>query len=1142
MNPGRQLRRRILHSVFLLYLGLCTSIAAGQSLKPASVASLPAPNNNAELVQFDAPDTIQTGQVFRVVVTLRNTGADTWTAGDDSPHWLGSLSPDDSQFWRDHTRVELPRAAIASGETVAFSFDCNAPDVAGIYPFAWRMIEEWRGRFGDSARKLILVTDKPKPLPRACTYHSRTWQHEDGLPQSSVQSILQTRDGYIWMATQRGLARFDGVRFKVFNEKTSPEIKNPFIYSLCEGLDGSLWAGTYNAGLVRIHRGKFTLFTTTNGLAGNSIRSLFASRDGSIWIGTTTGLSRFMNNEFTTFNTAKGLSHDVVRAICEDTAGNLGIGTAAGINQISNLQVTTNFVATQDIPATQYVRSFAWRKRGDLLVGTDVGLAISYAGRTSQFTQEEGLIDHRVTACLEDSRGTIWVGTQSGLCRLSGTRWVRETASDGASFDVVSALLEDTEGNIWVGTKDGLHRLTVQHFTTYSQASGLAHNNVMSVREDRYGAIWFGTWGGGVHRMLKGKITVYDQKTSHPINQVLALGEDAKGNFWVGTDYLAGLYQFKDDIIKPYGKKEGLNSAVIRVIYEDKQSNLWIGTSEGLVLKRDDTFTCFTVNDGLAGNTVRAVVEDVEGNLWVGSSDGLSCLRDGQFTSLGSSHGLPKLTVHSLYCDSATNLWIGTAGGGLNRYRDGKFHNYTTANGLFSDDIHEILEDDSKYLWMSCRNGVFRIEKKQFDELDTGLIERLNCTSFGKRDGMLSAECTSVAKPAGWKARDGRLWFPTTKGLVVVDPNADLKSNSKPPPVFIEEVIADKKVFIPMTSSEASTFEESPDPMIIEPGRGDLEFHYTALSFRDPRKVLFKYQLEGMDADWVDAGERRVAYYTQMRHGTFRFRVLACNNDGVWNESGAALNVVVLPHVWQTWWFLTLQAVVGIGAVAGIVRYASTRRLHRKVAALEKQHAVEKERSRIARDVHDDLGAQLTEVLLLNDLARKSKHSPEELEKHLIKQGSAAREMGSRLDEIIWAVNPRNDSLDGLANYLYERVEMFFSATSIRLRLEVPQSLPNHAVSSEVRHHILLVVKETLNNIVKHSGATLVIFRLSFTSQGLTIEVQDDGKGFDQEQVRSFGNGVQNMRKRTEEISGTLRLSTAHGTGTTMRLQVRLPP
>ncbi len=605
---------------------------------------------------------------------------------------------------------------------------------------------------------------------------------------------------------------------------------------------------------------------------------------------------------------------------------------------------------------------------------------------------------------------------------------------------------------------------------------------------------------------------------------VLSLCEDQDGSILLGADYEGGTFRFKEGkFTRFWSREEALTNRVIRVIYRDREGELWFGSSSGLV--RSSTREKF-----LEQATIRCVAQDRAGDLWVGTSEGLFLRKGGGFERYKLLETLSGRTVLALYEDRDQNLWLSLEGAGLGRFRKGEFTLYTPQQGLWSNEIFEILEDDHGWLWMSCPKGVFRVNRKNLDEVDGKQSSVIACIAYGKADGMESIQCSGVAKPAGWKSHDGRLWFATTKGLVVTDPNSGLGMNDRPPPVRIEQILADKRP-LGLTGSM---------PPRVEPGRGELEFHFTALSYQVPEKNRFKYKLAGVDPEWVEAGPRRVAYYNNLRPGQYRFEVKACNNDGVWNEAVTEANIVVLPHFWQAWWFTPFASIVMAGMIGTSVRYATRRKLQQKLERLEQKNAIEKERTRIARDMHDDLGAQLTEILLLNELARKNMGSADNLEGYLGKQMHVVQDVAGSLGAIVWAINPINDTVDRLANYLYEQAERLLTMRSISCRFDVPDQLSDGPVSSEIRHNVFLAVREGLNNIIKHSGASEVWFRVRATQASLTIVIEDNGRGFSSAERSAFGNGLRNMERRMKNVGGTFRLATRLGEGTRIRLEVPL--
>ena len=960
-------------------------------------------------------------------------------------------------------------------------------------------------------------------------YATRTWQTEDGLPHNVIQAVTQTPDGYIWVGTQKGLARFDGLHFTAYDSKNTPAMVNASIQSLYVDHAGVLWAGT-GAGLLRLRDGVFSREAGLRSLDGEPVNVISESRDNSLWIGTTNGLNRYQGGKLAHYTRAAGLLSEDIRTVFEDAQSNVWIGTAAGLNRLSGTNLAA-FSGSNGLPDGS-IRGITQDKRWRIWIGSDNGMIWYNTGHFYAYGQNYGLSDGFVSAVHEDTEGNLWVGTHSGLNRFREGRFFNELKSDGTPYDKVNAIFEDREGNLWVGSNEGLIRLTPRRFFTFNKLDGLTHNNTCSVLEDANDSIWTATYGGGLNSLQNGRVVAYTRSNGLASDLLLSLCERRDGSLWVGADAGGGVDRFQQGAFKQYTARDGLPEAATRVMHEDRAGRLWLGTDRGLVCRQGEVFKTYTVKEHLAGNAVRDICEDPEGKLWIGTDGGLSHGDGGGFLNYTAKEGLSDNSVTALHEDAEHNLWVGTENGGLNRFRNGRFKTYTKKQGLFSDEIFEILEDDHGWLWMSCSKGVFRVRKSDLDDLDEGKLQVVTSIPYGKSDGMAGTLCNGAAKPAGWKGRDGRLWFVTTKGLIVVDP--DIKLNETPPPVFIEQVIADgKQVTVP---------DRKDGPLRMPSGQGDWEFTYSALNFQNPEAIQFKYKLEGADADWVPAGTRRMAHYNNIYPGHYTFRVIACNSDGVWNQTGAEVAVQIVPNLWQTGWFQGLVAAGILGCAAGLARYVTQRRIRAQLRQLEQQNAIERERGRIAKDMHDELGSNLTRIMMLGQRILEEGSQPADLAVHAQKIVTSARATVQSLDEIVWAVNPENDSLDELVGYLNQYASQFFEGTNIRYRLALPRDASQQMFPAEIRHNLFLAIKEALNNVLKHSQATEVHVNVNEFPGRVEVVVADNGRGFSPAEGATVrkGNGMANMRQRLEELGGTLEIAGGPGQGTQLKFTIPL--
>jgi diguanylate cyclase (GGDEF)-like protein len=727
------------------------------------------------------------------------------------------------------------------------------------------------------------------PRKAMSQYVHNSWSTNEGLPQDSVNAVVQTSDGYLWIATQEGLARFDGVRFTVFDASNTRGALGNFVYSLFADRDGSLWIGA-GGGLLRYRSGTFQRFDQRNGLADVSGRHFAQDAAAGLWIGHASegttggkGLARFKDGKGHLFTTKDGLSSDQVYPVLTGRDGSLWIGTGAGLDRLKAGKIT-RFA----LPGT-LIRALCEDRRGNLWIGTPHGLSRMKDGAITTFTTRDGLSDNSILAIQEDRDGQIWIGTEHGLNRVRDGR-IEAVTIAGLADDAVFALLEGHEGSLWIGTHaGGLHRLRDGKFAMLGVPEGLAGNSVGSILQDRAGRIWIGNVPGGLNVLENGTIRTYTKADGLSNENIRALYEDREGVLWVGTS--DGLDRFKENRFS-----SDRSAGTVLSIFEDAGGARWIGTTSGLFRTNDGVTEAVTLDRRPFKASVRFIYQDRAGRLWAGGSFGLAQFENGTLVPLriGALNRI-DINLQSIHEDADGALWIGTWSQGLQRLKDGHLTTFTTANGLYDDVAWSILEDDAGNLWMGSNRGIYRVSRAQLNAFADGRIKAVTSTVFGTSDGMRKRE-TNAGSPAAMRSRDGRLWFGTTAGAAVVDPKS-MPMNRVPPPVVLEDVIADGK----RVANNA----------YLRPGTRSIEFHYAGLSFVSPEKVTYRYKLEGFSNDWVEADTRRVAYYTNIGPGSYRFRVIAANDDGVWNETGASFAFELRPYFYETRWFYAL-AIVGL--------------------------------------------------------------------------------------------------------------------------------------------------------------------------------------------------------------------------------------
>ncbi len=788
-------------------------------------------------------------------------------------------------------------------------------------------------------------------------YLHTAWDATNGLGARGAYGMAQTADGYLWLGTIDGLVRFDGVRFTVFDKSNTPAIRQNYIKALHVDRRGILWIATFGGGLVSYEKGQFRTYTTSNGLANDSIFSLGETRDGSLWIGTDKGLSRLTHGQFTTFGKADGLAGASIRALHEDRHGTLWIGTSTGASRrISETRFEAfPTLGPNGLQTNQPVYTITEDAQGSVWFGIHgVGLDRLTLGQHTLFGAQHGLSSSAIMDVVPDADGNLWVATLGGLNRMANGRFDTYPLKSGLSSNAVLSVFEDRERNIWIGTGGGgLDRLRDSKFLMYTTREGLAGERVWSAQSDRAGGIWVGS-DGGLTELRSGQATRHQSPMWPPERIVRSVLTARDGSVWVGLDGY-GVSRFFGGRSQDFSTADGLSNSSVWALCEDANGTIWIGTDHGLDRYVNGRIIAGPSDPGHTPDTIHALHCGRDGVLWLGTNAGIVRLTPEGSTRYSKADGLAGDLVRSIYEDQRGVIWIGTLGGGLSRLEGTRLTTITTNDGLTDDVIWCILEDGQGDLWMTGRRGLARIKKSELDAFAHGSVRRVTPTHYGWNDGVPGSSGGST--PGGVVASDGRLWVATTKGILVADP-ASAEQSSAAPPVVVEDVSVNGK------ARPLDTLASVP------PGLNNFEFRYTALSLVAAEGIQFKYKLEGFDEHWVDAGSRRVAYYTNIPPGRYTFRVTARNHDGEWNQAGVALPMHLEPRFYQTYWFSALTVVVLIAAGAGA--YAQrTRVLRQRTAA--RLRALEEREQELALRVEE----RTTE--LRNEVAerRRAEHAAE---------------------------------------------------------------------------------------------------------------------------------------------------------------------
>lgn len=957
------------------------------------------------------------------------------------------------------------------------------------------------------------------------------WTTDEGLPQNSVISIAQSRDGYLWLGTLNGLVRFDGIRFKVFDESNTPGLTDNRIIKVFEDSDHNLWLGTETAGVVLVNnKGKVTPLDIGRGSRTGRLLSATEDRHGSVWLYTADGqLCRYNNGRVDIWNVGAG-TVGATRVLAGDDQGLLWVASDWNLAALDPAPAgAQGLVIAKEVQIQRKLEFILSSRKGghwEIADGQVVrrknGSVVENLG-SYPWTPNVGV----ATAC-EDVNGNLVVGTYGeGVFWHDGAGKWMQLKKGLLSHNFAISLAFDREGSLWVGTDGGgLNRVKKQVFQTLASTLDWT---VQSIAEDKWNRLWLGVNGGGAACWTGSELVSFTNHEELPNLYVRSVLVDADQRLWAGT-YGGGLLQFDAGKFIPAPGMELLDPHV-SVLYQDRQSRVWAGTQNGLgywdgrqwEIKTNAPLNC----------PIQAITQDLDGNIWVGtSSRGLFRLRQGNVDAFTRTNGLPHDHVTSLICDKKGVIYVGTVQG-LGRFANGRWTSVSKAEGLAANYIGYLLDDETGCLWLGSNAGLMRVAKQELDMLASGATNEVYCRAYTKPDGLPTGECTQGSQPAACRTAVGHLWFPTIKGVVEVDPK-QIVANTNPPPVLIEMVFVDGRPQMQEALRVPST-----NAIVIPAGKEMLDIEYASLNLAAPEKGRFKFRMGGFEKAWnVKSGLFRTAHYPKLPPGDYVFEVLAANEDGVWNDQPATLQVRVLPPFWRTWWFLTGAGLLLVGLLIAIVHLISTQRLQRQLAELRQKEALEKERARIARDIHDQVGASLTQVSLIGEMLEADKDQPEEVESHARQISQTALETTRALDEIVWTVNPSNDTLDALLTYICKYAQDYLGVAGLKYRLEVPEDLPNTPITPELRHNVFLAAKEAITNVVKHAKASAAIVRLSLEPNRFTLEIEDNGKGLGtmNPEAAARRNGLRNMRKRMEDVGGSFAFESAPSGGAIVRL------
>ncbi len=984
-------------------------------------------------------------------------------------------------------------------------------------------------RPGNFLSVLLLALFCLRSTAATSDYLVTNWRTEDGLPHSSINAIVQSRDGYLWIGTFVGVVRFDGARFTRFSSANLPQLGPGRVSRLFEDRTGTLWIGLETGRLLAWKDGVVRIFLQNSDPPNQAVVAMVQDNTGTIWLQTSSGLlGRLTSDGVEYVATTGALPQRSSLGLLVDHAGVLWVGTKDGLKVWDGSQLVAP-PGMADTP-NQPLEAFALARDGALWTFRQKKLRKIREGQILLEADAPAGLMSPAVELLETADGRLWLAAHDGglFCRTPSGEWRSVSAELGLQGNN-RVLCEDREGSLWRGGfGSGLSRLRPKLFSRHELPAAQHDRYAMSVCSDPKGNVWAMFNSDTLGRVEAGTMEQRFWQSPELPHSFRALLDDQAGSLWMGTGD-GRLYRRRDGKFT-FELQVCQTPDYVSALFKDSKSNLWVGFTGGAgvgFMPQSDPKQ-WRVLEGLSFPDVRCIAEGADGAMWFGTHyGGVFRWQEGRWKRFSTRDGLPSDYVRSLHADPDGTIWLATITG-LCRWRDGKFTSITTAQGLWHDSLSHIADDGYGNFWLSSFGGVFRVARQQLNEFAEGRRSLIQCIGYGRNEGLPAQECPGGFQPAGAMTADGRLWFPTVDGLISIAPQS-VPENTLPPPVWIEEITVD---------GNSTVLNHTNTVVTIPPGKRRFDFRFTALSLASPEKVRFRHKLEGLEEDWSQPDDSRSVTYSYIPPGRYTFRVTACNNDGVWNKDGHSLGLTLQPFFWQTLWFrggTTLLLILGVAlTVRGVERWKARLRLER----LEQQHALERERSRIAKDIHDDLGANLTQIVFLSQRVEDASGDPAEFKRWIKMIPATARRTIQSLDEIVWAINPRHDSLESFANYLSQFASEHLALAGIRCVLDVPTVVPPLELSAEVRHNLVLAARESLQNAAGHASATEVRVSMRLDDAELAIAVADNGRGFDVEQASGDGNGLYNMQQRMKAVGGRLEITSRPGRGTIVRFIV----
>lgn len=960
-------------------------------------------------------------------------------------------------------------------------------------------------------------------------YSIRVWSEETFNPGGTMGKIVQDDRGFLWLASNNGLFRFDGFRFFQYTLDNTPAIRSSLISDMFRSANGTIYLSNSAGGLLYINPESSGDELINANLPAGLLNFITGDNSGTIWGNVPAkGIYKITAKERKFFDNSKYLPDNRVSAVQWLQGQGLWVGLRnSSILRFDENKNHTVYTLPRGIPAV-----FELVHKNELLIGSSAGLYRLSGKELNRVSIKNLPDDINISAIEQDNNKNIWLGTRNyGIFILHpGGAITHLSDKNGLSGTNVTSLCFSKEKIMWAAlAQGGINAIEEAHISVYTAPDELPHANVRCVYAESPSSLWVGTDSGVVHFTPSGKTFILPG-SGFPRAPVYTILRGSGSRMYFGTR--AGLVIMDAGrVSKVLSEKSGINSDFIRILYKDRDGSIWVGTNGGgISILKGDSLRHITSENGLTDNFISSILRTKQGDMWVATSGGGVTIfrKNGTIDTLNARNGLKVNTVVSLFEDFDGAVWLTSNGGGIVRSYNDSLFSFTTNTGLPDNRVFKLVKDRNNRYWFSTRSGIFSFRYEEAMLVISGRKKILGVSRYGKNDGLLSERCNGLTNQSGMLSAEGDVVFSTTDGFAVIP--EDLPETDKTDiPVYIYRVTVD------------DSLQNASSAVVVPAGSDKISLYYSGLALRNTERIKFIYRMEGLQQNWHDLTPGEPVVFNNIPPGKYVFHISTRNGEGEYSTLRASLPVVVNPYIYQTVWFRTFVILLLVAAIFFGVRFLLNRRYREDLQRMEARHALEKERMRISKDMHDELGASLTKLSLLSEIAAKKSGPGTKVVPELEKIAATAREMSSTMDEIVWAINPRNDTLENLIGYILRFTEELISFTSIDLSMNIPAEIPDRLLPADIRHNLFLTTKEALNNAVKYSCAEKIVLRIHLEPDYIEIIVRDNGKGFDVESAGdSSRNGLRNMKRRIEEIHGTFAITSEPQSGTEVAVRVQL--